>query len=150
MNGAGDMGGMHGFGSVQVEANEPVFHADWEKKAFALDFRETAPAASRRELYMKDGQPVSAASLTGPLAVAVPGEVAGLIAARKRFGSLPLPVLAAPAIESARLGPLSTRSVPAPTGVRRQGHPTGAARSPPAGGPSLTLGLPPERSCRCD
>jgi Nitrile hydratase beta subunit, N-terminal len=37
MNGAADMGGMHGFGPVQVEANEPVFHADWEKKAFALN-----------------------------------------------------------------------------------------------------------------
>ena len=37
MNGAADMGGMHGFGPVQVEADEPVFHADWEKKAFALN-----------------------------------------------------------------------------------------------------------------
>ena len=37
MNGAADMGGMHGFGPVKPEANEPVFHADWEKKAFALN-----------------------------------------------------------------------------------------------------------------
>ena len=37
MNGAADMGGMHGFGPVQVEVNEPVFHAEWEKKAFALN-----------------------------------------------------------------------------------------------------------------
>ena len=37
MNGAADMGGMHGFGSVEIEPNEPVFHADWEKKAFALN-----------------------------------------------------------------------------------------------------------------
>jgi nitrile hydratase subunit beta len=37
MNGAADMGGMHGFGPVQPETNEPVFHADWEKKAFALN-----------------------------------------------------------------------------------------------------------------
>jgi nitrile hydratase len=37
MNGAADMGGMHGFGPVEVEPNEPVFHADWEKKAFALN-----------------------------------------------------------------------------------------------------------------
>ena len=81
-----------------------VIYRAKEKKAFALDFRETAPAASRRELYMKDGQPVSAASLTGALAVAVPGEVAGLIEARKRFGSLPLPVLAAPAIKLAGAG----------------------------------------------
>jgi nitrile hydratase subunit beta len=37
MNGAADMGGMHGFGPVVPEANEPVFHADWEKKAFAVN-----------------------------------------------------------------------------------------------------------------
>jgi nitrile hydratase len=37
MNGAADMGGMHGFGPVKPEPNEPVFHADWEKKAFALN-----------------------------------------------------------------------------------------------------------------
>jgi len=36
MNGAQDMGGMHGFGPVVPEPNEPVFHAEWEKRAFAL------------------------------------------------------------------------------------------------------------------
>jgi nitrile hydratase beta subunit len=37
MNGAADMGGMHGFGPVAPEPNEPVFHADWEKHSFALN-----------------------------------------------------------------------------------------------------------------
>lgn len=37
MNGAADMGGMHGFGPVVPEPNEPVFHADWEKTVFALN-----------------------------------------------------------------------------------------------------------------
>ena len=54
-----------------------VIYRAKDKKSFALDFRETAPAASRRELYLKDDKPLPAASLTGPLAVAVPGEVAG-------------------------------------------------------------------------
>jgi nitrile hydratase len=36
MNGAQDMGGQHGFGPVKPEPNEPVFHAEWEKRAFAL------------------------------------------------------------------------------------------------------------------
>jgi nitrile hydratase beta subunit len=36
MNGAQDMGGVQGFGPVEPEPNEPVFHADWEKRAFAL------------------------------------------------------------------------------------------------------------------
>lgn len=81
-----------------------VIYRARENKAFALDFRETAPAASRRELYMKDGEPVPSLSLTGALAVGVPGEAAGLIEARKRFGSLPLTVLAAPAIKLATEG----------------------------------------------
>lgn len=36
MNGAHDLGGMHGFGSVHLEPDEPVFHAEWERRAFAL------------------------------------------------------------------------------------------------------------------
>lgn len=36
MNNVHDMGGMQGFGPVSVEVNEPVFHASWEKRAFAL------------------------------------------------------------------------------------------------------------------
>jgi nitrile hydratase len=36
MNGAHDMGGKHGFGPVEPEPNEPVFHAEWEKRTFAL------------------------------------------------------------------------------------------------------------------
>jgi nitrile hydratase len=36
MNGAQDMGGMDGFGPVEPEPNEPVFHAEWERRAFAL------------------------------------------------------------------------------------------------------------------
>jgi nitrile hydratase subunit beta len=36
MNGVHDMGGMHGFGPIRVENNEPVFHARWEAKTFAL------------------------------------------------------------------------------------------------------------------
>lgn len=81
-----------------------VIYRAKDKKSFALDFRETAPAASRRDLYLKDGKPVPAASLTGPLAVGVPGEVAGLIEAHKKFGSVPLSVLAAPAVKLAADG----------------------------------------------
>jgi nitrile hydratase len=36
MNGVHDMGGMHGFGPVTPEANEPVFHAGWEGRIFAI------------------------------------------------------------------------------------------------------------------
>ncbi len=36
MNGAHDLGGMHGFGPIEAEPDEPVFHAEWERRAFAL------------------------------------------------------------------------------------------------------------------
>lgn len=37
MNGVHDMGGMHGFGPVTPEPDEPVFHAEWEGRVLALD-----------------------------------------------------------------------------------------------------------------
>ena len=43
MNGAHDLGGMHGFGPVEPEPNEPVFHAEWEKRAFALTLAMAMP-----------------------------------------------------------------------------------------------------------
>jgi gamma-glutamyltranspeptidase/glutathione hydrolase len=75
-----------------------------DRRAHALDFRETAPEAAHSDLYIKGGKPVPSLSVTGALAVAVPGEVAGLLQAMKRFGSLPLQVLMAPAIRYAAQG----------------------------------------------
>jgi nitrile hydratase len=36
MNGVHDMGGMDGFGSVEAEPNEPMFHARWEARVMAM------------------------------------------------------------------------------------------------------------------
>ena len=36
MNGIHDLGGMHGMGALDVELNEPVFHAEWERRMFAV------------------------------------------------------------------------------------------------------------------
>ncbi len=36
MNGAHDMGGMHGLGPILREEHEPVFHHEWERRAFAI------------------------------------------------------------------------------------------------------------------
>jgi nitrile hydratase len=36
MNGAHDMGGLHGFGAVLPEPDEPVFHANWERRVLAM------------------------------------------------------------------------------------------------------------------
>jgi nitrile hydratase subunit beta len=37
VNGVHDMGGMHGFGPVTPEPDEPVFHAEWEGRVLAMD-----------------------------------------------------------------------------------------------------------------
>jgi gamma-glutamyltranspeptidase / glutathione hydrolase len=81
-----------------------LYYRAKDRKAFALDFRETAPQAAARELYRQEGKPVPSLSLTGALAVAVPGEVAGLAEAHRRFGTLPLATLLAPAIKLAAAG----------------------------------------------
>jgi len=43
MDGAQDMGGVKGFGAVVAEADEPPFHAEWERRAFALTLAMAAP-----------------------------------------------------------------------------------------------------------
>src|SRR5947208_11531908 len=63
-----------------------------------LDFRETAPARARRDMYLDaQGQPVENASLVGPLAAGVPGSPAGLYALHQRYGRLPWAKVVAPA-----------------------------------------------------
>ncbi len=42
-DGAQDMGGVQGFGPVEPEPNEPVFHGEWEKRAFALTLAMSKP-----------------------------------------------------------------------------------------------------------
>ncbi len=70
----------------------------------ALDYRETAPALAHRDMYRRDGEVQAELSRRGGLAVAVPGEIAGLEEARERFARLPRDVLMAPAIALARDG----------------------------------------------
>ena len=71
---------------------------------YSLDYRETAPAKATRLMYVgPDGNP-TAQSWTGHLAVAVPGAVAGLAEAHRRFGKLPWAAVVEPAIRLARDG----------------------------------------------
>ncbi len=69
----------------------------------ALDFRETAPAAASRELFLRPGL-AKDASRVGGLAVAVPGEVKGCAEAVRRHGRLGLARVLAPAIRLAERG----------------------------------------------
>lgn len=68
-----------------------------------LDFRETAPAALRAEMIHRAPDPARASTIGG-LAVAVPGEPAGLLELSRRFGRLPLIRTVAPAVTLARRG----------------------------------------------
>lgn len=71
----------------------------------ALDFRETAPAASSRDMFLdQDGKVITGKSTRTPYSVAVPGTVAGLIFAAQQYGTLPLNRLLAPAIKLAEDG----------------------------------------------
>jgi gamma-glutamyltranspeptidase/glutathione hydrolase len=71
----------------------------------AIDFREVAPAAAHRDLYLRpDGAVDPELSLVGATAAAVPGTPAGLLLALERHGSRPLAELVAPAIALARDG----------------------------------------------
>ena len=73
-------------------------------KTYALDYRETAPAKASHDMYLDDhGQPTDK-SVSGHLAAGVPGSVAGMLAAHRRFGKLPFAKVIAPAIRLAREG----------------------------------------------
>jgi gamma-glutamyltranspeptidase/glutathione hydrolase len=70
-----------------------------------LDFRETAPAAARGDMYLDaEGNPVQGASVVGPLAAGVPGSPAGLWELHRKLGKLPWPRVVAPARKLAAEG----------------------------------------------
>ncbi|RZK44671.1 MAG: gamma-glutamyltransferase, partial [Hymenobacter sp.] len=73
--------------------------------AGTLDFRETAPAAASRDMYLDaSGNVVPGLSTAGRLAVGTPGTVAGMAALHKKLGKLPWAKLVAPAVRLARSG----------------------------------------------
>jgi gamma-glutamyltranspeptidase/glutathione hydrolase len=81
-----------------------------QKKVYALDFRERAPAALTAARFFKDGKPVAALSKEGGLAVGVPGEVRGLAEMVKRWGARPWKTCVDPAQKLAAKGvPVSWR-----------------------------------------
>ena len=74
-------------------------------EATFLDYREVAPAAATRNMYLDErGEVIDGLSLTGHRAVGVPGTVAGLWEAHQRHGRLEWRTLVQPAIELARGG----------------------------------------------
>jgi gamma-glutamyltranspeptidase/glutathione hydrolase len=70
----------------------------------ALDFREVAPLAASHDMFLDPSGRPGPGSLVGARSAGVPGTVAGLIEAHRRFGRLPLARLIAPAIWLAEKG----------------------------------------------
>lgn len=75
----------------------------------ALDYREKAPAAATRDMYLDgEGNIIPGKSTLGGMAIGVPGTVAGLFAVYEKFGTLPFDSLIQPAINLARKGIIVT------------------------------------------
>jgi gamma-glutamyltranspeptidase/glutathione hydrolase len=76
-----------------------------EKRTIAIDYRETAPVAAGRDMFLGEDGEVLTTSLRGSLlASGVPGTVAGLCHVQQKYGVLDLPAVLAPAIKLARAG----------------------------------------------
>jgi len=74
-------------------------------KTHFLDYREKAPAAATRDMYLDaQGNVIEGASAVGYKAIAVPGSVAGMLYAEQKYGKLTLAQVMAPAIKLARDG----------------------------------------------
>jgi gamma-glutamyltranspeptidase/glutathione hydrolase len=74
-------------------------------KVHFLDYREKAPAAAKRDMYLDaQGNVIEGASEIGYKAIGVPGSVAGMVYAEQKYGKLTLAQVMAPAIRLARDG----------------------------------------------
>jgi gamma-glutamyltranspeptidase/glutathione hydrolase len=75
----------------------------------ALDYREKAPSAANRDMYLDaEGKIIPGKSMTGIFSVGVPGTVAGMQEMHDKLGKLPWEVLLLPAVDLARNGVLLT------------------------------------------
>lgn len=91
---AGNLGG-GGFMVIRQQDGE----------AASLDYREKAPAAAYRNMYLDSLENIiDGLSTSGHLAAGVPGTVAGMFAAHQKYGKLPMEQLIAPAIKLANKG----------------------------------------------
>jgi len=71
----------------------------------ALDYREKAPKGAHAQMYMDSlGAVIKGKSTIGPYAVAVPGTIAGIFKAQKRFGTLEVDEIIEPVLKLAEDG----------------------------------------------
>ena len=81
-----------------------LVYRDTQGQVYTLDYRETAPAAARRDMYLDSTGHMTENSLIGALSAGVPGSVAGMWEMHRRFGKLPWRAVVEPAIRLARDG----------------------------------------------
>src|SRR3989454_6444228 len=89
-------GNIGGGGFMVIRQHDGTVHT--------LDFREAAPSGATRSMYVDSAGNVLESSLTGHRSVGVPGSVAGLYEAHRRFGRLTWKDLVGPAVGLARDG----------------------------------------------
>ena len=76
----------------------------------ALDYREKAPLSASKNMYLdKNGNFIENKSTLGAMAVGIPGTIAGIFEAHKKFGTLPMETLIQPAIDLAKKGIIVTK-----------------------------------------
>ena len=73
-------------------------------KFYALDYRECAPLKATANMYFRDGKPDESLARNGALAIGVPGEIAGIEAALRRYGTMKFQQVAVPAVRLAEDG----------------------------------------------
>ena len=76
----------------------------------SLDYREKAPLAASRDMYLdEEGNVIPELSTLGAMAVGVPGAIAGLFAVHEKFGTLPIKDIIQPVIDLALKGVVVTK-----------------------------------------
>ena len=76
----------------------------------SLDYREKAPLAAHKKMFLdKEGNVIKGKSTESPLAIGVPGTIAGVFAVHKKLGSLPMSEILKPVIALAEKGVVVTR-----------------------------------------
>lgn len=76
----------------------------------SLDYREKAPLAATKDMFLdQNGKVIKGKSTESPLAIGVPGTIAGVFAVHKKLGSLPMSEIMKPVIVLAEKGVIVTR-----------------------------------------
>ncbi|MCJ2134686.1 nitrile hydratase subunit beta [Methylobacterium sp. J-026] len=152
MNGAQDLGGTQGFGPVVPEPDEPVFHADWERRVFAMALamgftgawtldgsratRESLPPAeylssSYYAIWLKAlEKQVAAAGLATPAEMASGTAAAPAGAVARVLGRDGLEARFRAGFPSSRAADAPARFAVGATVIARNMHPTGHTRLP--------------------